>query len=111
MSTTITVRQVSKPRSFDGNEGVLTLMQWFEKKELVFEIYGYPERSRVKFATCTFSDSALTWWNGHVKSLTLYSGKFDGLGEHERNDDGRIAPEGKNPKVGTRALESHHDRI
>ena len=25
----------------------------------------------MKFDTCTFSDRALTWWNGHVKSLTL----------------------------------------
>ena len=25
----------------------------------------------MKFAACTFSDRALTWWNSHVKSLTL----------------------------------------
>lgn len=46
-------------------------MQWFEKAESVFEICMCPEGSKVKFATCTFSNRALTWWNSHVKSLTL----------------------------------------
>ncbi|CAH1440061.1 unnamed protein product [Lactuca virosa] len=61
----------AKPRNFNGTGGVMILRQWIEKTEAVFEICGCPENNKVKFATCTFSERALTWWNGHVKSLTL----------------------------------------
>ncbi|XP_023735806.1 uncharacterized protein LOC111883714 [Lactuca sativa] len=60
-----------KPKSFDGTVGVIALTRWFKKTESVFKIYACPEASKVKFAACTFSDRALTWWNGYVKSLTL----------------------------------------
>ena len=46
-------------------------MRWFEKTYWVFEICSCPEGSKVKFAACTFSNRALTWWKSHVKSLTL----------------------------------------
>ena len=39
-----------KPLSFNGNGGVITLMRWFEKKDLVFAICMCPEGSKVKFA-------------------------------------------------------------
>ncbi|XP_052621623.1 uncharacterized protein LOC128127226 [Lactuca sativa] len=60
-----------KPDSFNGSGGVIALMQWFEKTESIFEICLCPETYKVKFAACTFSGKALTWWNGHVKSITL----------------------------------------
>ncbi|XP_052627535.1 uncharacterized protein LOC111907768 [Lactuca sativa] len=60
-----------KPASFNGSGCVIDLMQWFEKTKSVFEICACPELHKVKFAACTFSGRALTWWNGHVKSLTL----------------------------------------
>lgn len=46
-------------------------MRWFKKTNSVFEIYLCPKGSKVKFVACTFSHRALTWLNGHVKSLTL----------------------------------------
>ena len=49
----------------------MALRQWIERTEAVFEICSCPEHSKVKFATFTLLDKALTWWNGHVKSLTL----------------------------------------
>ena len=61
----------SKPRNFNGTGGVMVLRQRIEKMEAVFEICACLEGNKVKFATCTFSDRALTWWNGHVKSLTI----------------------------------------
>ena len=60
-----------KPIPFYGTGGVLALSQWIEKTEAVFEICACPEESKVKFAAFTFSERALTWWNGHVKTLTL----------------------------------------
>ncbi|KAL7606412.1 hypothetical protein Lser_V15G17633 [Lactuca serriola] len=61
----------AKPTSFDGTGGVISLSRWFEKIESIFEIYACAESDKVKFAACTFSNKALTWWNGRVKSLTL----------------------------------------
>ena len=61
----------SKPITFNGAGGIMALSQWIEKTEAVFEICSCPEGNKVKFAACTFSVRALTWWNGHVKSLTL----------------------------------------
>ena len=61
----------AKPTSFDGTGGVISLTRWFEKIESIFEICACSESDKVKFAACTFTDKALTWWNGRVKSLTL----------------------------------------
>ncbi|XP_023735046.1 uncharacterized protein LOC111882908 [Lactuca sativa] len=60
-----------KPKDFDGTKGVLTMMQWFEKTESIFEICECLERSIVKLAAFTFTERALTWWVSHVKSLGL----------------------------------------
>ncbi|XP_052622350.1 uncharacterized protein LOC128127712 [Lactuca sativa] len=61
----------AKPLNFNGTGGVMILRQWIEKTEAVFEICACLENNKVKFATCTFLEKALTWWNGHVKALTL----------------------------------------
>nr|GEU54798.1 reverse transcriptase domain-containing protein [Tanacetum cinerariifolium] len=37
--------------------------------ELVFHISGCAIDNQVKFATCTLLGAALTWWNGHVRTL------------------------------------------
>nr|GFA35337.1 reverse transcriptase domain-containing protein [Tanacetum cinerariifolium] len=37
--------------------------------ESVFHISGCAVENQVKFATCTMLDVALTWWNGHVRTL------------------------------------------
>ncbi|XP_023735632.2 uncharacterized protein LOC111883543 [Lactuca sativa] len=60
----------AKPKTFNGSGGLIALLQWFEKTESVFEICACPEANKVKFAACTFSERSLTWWNGHVKTLT-----------------------------------------
>ncbi|GJU44742.1 reverse transcriptase domain-containing protein [Tanacetum coccineum] len=37
--------------------------------ESVFHISGCAIDNQVKFATCTLLGDALTWWNGHVRTL------------------------------------------
>ncbi|GJV67535.1 putative reverse transcriptase domain-containing protein [Tanacetum coccineum] len=37
--------------------------------ESVFHISDYAIDNQVKFATCTLLGAALTWWNGHVRTL------------------------------------------
>nr|GEU56213.1 hypothetical protein [Tanacetum cinerariifolium] len=48
---------------------VVGLSQWLEKIELVFHISGCAIDNQVKFATCTLLGAALTWWNGHMRTL------------------------------------------
>ena len=60
-----------KPKSFKGTGRVISVSQWFENTESVIEICSCLEGSKVKFVACTFETKALTWWNGHVKSLSL----------------------------------------
>ncbi|GKB25424.1 reverse transcriptase domain-containing protein [Tanacetum coccineum] len=56
--------------NFKGTEGVVVLSQWFEKMESVFHISNCAPENQVKFATCTFIGSALSWWNSHKKAVT-----------------------------------------
>ncbi|GJW47378.1 putative reverse transcriptase domain-containing protein [Tanacetum coccineum] len=58
-----------QPLNFKGTEGVVGLNQWLEKMESVFHISGCAVKNQVKFATCTLLGVALTWWNGHVRTL------------------------------------------
>ena len=60
-----------KPKPFYGTGRVIALSQWFEKTESVFKICSCPAAFKVKYVASTFEDKALTWWNGHVKALTL----------------------------------------
>ncbi|GKA89145.1 putative reverse transcriptase domain-containing protein [Tanacetum coccineum] len=58
-----------QPMNFKGTKGVVSLSQWLEKMESVFHISGCAIDNQVKFATCTMLGAALTWWNGHVRTL------------------------------------------
>ncbi|GKB78465.1 reverse transcriptase domain-containing protein [Tanacetum coccineum] len=58
-----------QPLNFKGIEVVVGLSQWLEKIESVFHISGCAIDNQVKFATYTLLGAALTWWNGHVRTL------------------------------------------
>ncbi|KAI3700019.1 hypothetical protein L2E82_44632 [Cichorium intybus] len=62
-----------KPVAFYGTGGVLALTRWIEKTESIFDISACPEEFKVKYAACTFAETAMSmsWWKGHVKALTL----------------------------------------
>ncbi|GJU21461.1 reverse transcriptase domain-containing protein [Tanacetum coccineum] len=49
--------------NFRGTEGAVGLTRWFEKLESQFGISNVREGDRVKFASSTLLDGALTWWN------------------------------------------------
>ncbi|GJZ09986.1 reverse transcriptase domain-containing protein [Tanacetum coccineum] len=57
--------------NFRGTEGAVGLTRWFEKLESQFGISNVAEGDRVKFASSTLLDGALTWWNVYVHSVTL----------------------------------------
>ena len=58
-----------KPCIFKGSEGAVGIVRWIEKMESVLDISGCSEDQKVRYATCTFQDEALSWWNLHVQSL------------------------------------------
>ncbi|GJR44481.1 putative reverse transcriptase domain-containing protein [Tanacetum coccineum] len=58
-----------QPINFKGTEGVVGLIRWFEKMEIVFHISNYPKKYQVKYASCTLLNSALTWWNSHKRTI------------------------------------------
>ncbi|XP_071695347.1 uncharacterized protein [Rutidosis leptorrhynchoides] len=60
-----------KPTSYNGTEGPIELIRWFEKLESVFRISNCLEADRVKYATHTLSRSALTWWNAHCQTVGI----------------------------------------
>ncbi|PWA76257.1 reverse transcriptase domain-containing protein [Artemisia annua] len=57
------------PIEFCSTEGVVYLVRWMEKTELVFNVSTCAENAKVKFATFTLKDEALTWWNNYCKSV------------------------------------------
>ncbi|GJV70623.1 putative reverse transcriptase domain-containing protein [Tanacetum coccineum] len=57
------------PMNFKGTKGVIGLTQWVEKMESVFLISNCAITSQVKYASCTFQGSSLTWWNSQVRAV------------------------------------------
>ncbi|GJY10276.1 hypothetical protein Tco_0378461 [Tanacetum coccineum] len=52
-----------QPSYFNGIEGVVDLIHWFERTESVFSRSKCAEEDRVTFAIGTLTDDALSWWN------------------------------------------------
>nr|GEW26468.1 putative reverse transcriptase domain-containing protein [Tanacetum cinerariifolium] len=64
--------------NFRGTKGAVGLTRWFEKLESQFGINNVADRDRVKFASSTLLDGALTWWNvqGSYAGKLPYFGKW-----------------------------------
>ena len=56
-----------KPTTFKGTEGAVGLTQWFEKMESVFQRSNCTENNKVKYATGTLLEHALSWWNAYAQ--------------------------------------------
>nr|GFB42133.1 hypothetical protein [Tanacetum cinerariifolium] len=59
------------PTTFHGTEGAVKLLRWFEKTKRVFGISKCAEGKKVKFATATLQEPALTWWNAKIATMVL----------------------------------------
>ncbi|GJS94421.1 hypothetical protein Tco_0801389 [Tanacetum coccineum] len=55
-----------QPFYFNGTEGAVGLIRWFEWTELVFSRSNCAEENKVTFATGTLTDNALSWWNAYA---------------------------------------------
>ncbi|GJZ07818.1 hypothetical protein Tco_0542101 [Tanacetum coccineum] len=60
-----------QPFYFNGTEGAVDLIRWFERTESVFSRSKCAEEDRVTFATGTLTDDALSWWNAYAQPIGI----------------------------------------
>ncbi|GKA53140.1 hypothetical protein Tco_0746455 [Tanacetum coccineum] len=60
-----------QPSYFNGTEGAVGLIRWFERTESVFSRSKCVEEDRVTFATGTLTDDALSWWNAYAQPIGI----------------------------------------
>ncbi|GJZ72851.1 reverse transcriptase domain-containing protein [Tanacetum coccineum] len=56
---------------FNGTEGAVGLIRWFERTKSVFSRSNCTEDCIVKFAICTLTKDALSWWNSYAKPIGI----------------------------------------
>ncbi|GJT84616.1 putative reverse transcriptase domain-containing protein [Tanacetum coccineum] len=60
-----------QPINFKGTEGAIGLIRWFERTESVFSRSNCTEDCKVKFATGTLTEKALSWWNSFAQPIRI----------------------------------------
>ncbi|GKE91563.1 reverse transcriptase domain-containing protein, partial [Tanacetum coccineum] len=60
-----------QPFNFKGTEGAVGLIRWFEQTESVFLRSNCTEDCKVKFATGTLTEEALSWWNSFTQPIGI----------------------------------------
>ncbi|GJZ25429.1 reverse transcriptase domain-containing protein [Tanacetum coccineum] len=60
-----------KPVNFKGTEGVIGLICWFERTESMFSRSNCTKDCKVKFATGTLTEEALSWWNSFAQPIRI----------------------------------------
>ncbi|GJX70876.1 reverse transcriptase domain-containing protein [Tanacetum coccineum] len=60
-----------QPFYFNGTEGAVDLIRWFERTESVFSRSNCAEENKVTFATGTLTDNALSWWNSYAQPIGI----------------------------------------
>ncbi|GKA52320.1 reverse transcriptase domain-containing protein [Tanacetum coccineum] len=60
-----------QPINFKGTEGAVGLIRWFDQTESVFSSSNCTEDCKVKFATGTLTEEALSWWNYFAQPIGI----------------------------------------
>ncbi|GJU86999.1 reverse transcriptase domain-containing protein [Tanacetum coccineum] len=60
-----------QPFYFNGTEGAVGLIRWFERTESVFSHSKCAKENKVTFATGTLTDDALSWWNAYAQPIGI----------------------------------------
>ncbi|GKC58176.1 hypothetical protein Tco_1085774 [Tanacetum coccineum] len=60
-----------QPINFKGTEGAIGLIRWFERTESVFSRSNCTKNCKVKFATSTLTEEALSWWNSFAQPIGI----------------------------------------
>ncbi|GKG06836.1 hypothetical protein Tco_0329805, partial [Tanacetum coccineum] len=64
-------RVVKTGNYFNGTEGAVGLIRWFERIESVFSRSKCAEENKVTFATGTLTDDVLSWWNAYAQPMGI----------------------------------------
>ncbi|GJY38255.1 putative reverse transcriptase domain-containing protein [Tanacetum coccineum] len=60
-----------QPFYFNGTEGAVGLIRWFERTELVFSHSNCAKENKVTFATGTLTNDTLSWWNAYAQPIGI----------------------------------------
>ncbi|GJT74255.1 putative reverse transcriptase domain-containing protein [Tanacetum coccineum] len=60
-----------QPFYFNGAEGAVGLVRWFERTESIFSRSRCAKENKVTFATGTLTDDALSWWNAYAQPMGI----------------------------------------
>ncbi|GJW18787.1 hypothetical protein Tco_0026223 [Tanacetum coccineum] len=60
-----------QPFYFNGTEGAVGLIRWFERTKSVFSRSNCAEENKMTFATGTLIDDALSWWNAYAQPIGI----------------------------------------
>nr|GEV83325.1 reverse transcriptase domain-containing protein [Tanacetum cinerariifolium] len=60
-----------QPFNFKGTEGAVSLIRWFKRTESVFSRSNCTKDCKVKFATGTLTEEALSWWNSFAQPIEI----------------------------------------
>nr|GEU66876.1 reverse transcriptase domain-containing protein [Tanacetum cinerariifolium] len=60
-----------QPFYFNGTEGAVGLIRWFERAKSVFSRSNCIKDCKVKFFTGTLIEDALSWWNSYAKPIGI----------------------------------------
>ncbi|GJZ90519.1 hypothetical protein Tco_0662446 [Tanacetum coccineum] len=60
-----------QPINFKGTEGTISLIHWFERTKSVFSRSNCTEDCKVKFATSTLTEEALSSWNSFAQPIGI----------------------------------------
>ncbi|GJR06221.1 hypothetical protein Tco_0529205 [Tanacetum coccineum] len=60
-----------QPINFKGTKGAVGLIRWFKQTESVFSRSNCIEDCKVKFATGTLTEEALSWWNSFAQPIGI----------------------------------------
>ncbi|GJX35357.1 reverse transcriptase domain-containing protein [Tanacetum coccineum] len=58
-----------QPFYFNGTEGAVGLIHWFERTESIFSRSNCAKKNKVKFAINTLTEEALFWWNSIAQPI------------------------------------------
>ncbi|GJY65444.1 reverse transcriptase domain-containing protein [Tanacetum coccineum] len=60
-----------QPFNFEGSEGAVGLIRWFERTKSVFSRSNCTKDYKVKFSTGTLTEEALSWWNSFSQPIGI----------------------------------------
>ncbi|GKF06549.1 reverse transcriptase domain-containing protein [Tanacetum coccineum] len=99
-----------QPFYFNGTEGAVDLIRWFERAKLVFSRSKCTEEDRVTFATGTLTDDALSWWNSYTQLIRIEQANKITWTELKRLLTNKYCPRTKVKKMEDKFLQLGYER-